>query len=159
MRTPPDHISTTAVNFLTLYPLQQRRAWLGKVLVSGSHMHLPSIRKEWSWSFLRILVPDFKFPWKDNSPPLPTNYTECERRTRSMVGRLADTPDKIISEQETRGFCEKVYDAQPTDSALYIPRLDEGKHICRQHYLRLQPRTRSCCMLSRRSINHERFSL
>lgn len=76
---------------------------------------------------------DFKFPWKDNLPPLPTNYTECERRTQSMVCRLADTPDflikygKIITEQETRGFIENVYDEQPTDSAHYITHLPVKK--------------------------------
>ena len=30
-----------------------------------------------------------KFPWKEDSPPLPSNYGNCARRTRAMVRRLA----------------------------------------------------------------------
>ena len=26
-----------------------------------------------------------KFPWKDNHPPLPSNYSICEKRTRSLA--------------------------------------------------------------------------
>lgn len=33
-----------------------------------------------------------KFPWKEDAPPLPSNYSSCTRRTRAMVRRLADTP-------------------------------------------------------------------
>lgn len=68
-----------------------------------------------------------KFPWKEDSPILPTNYIKCERRTRSMVRRLAATPQllttygNIITEHEARGFIERVDDAQPTDNAHYIP--------------------------------------
>ena len=68
-----------------------------------------------------------KFPWKEDCPILPTNYITCERRTRSMVRRLAATPQllttygNIIAEQETRGFIERVDDAQPSDYAHYIP--------------------------------------
>ena len=32
-----------------------------------------------------------KFPWKRNHPPLPSNYTICARRTRSIAYRLAKT--------------------------------------------------------------------
>ena len=52
---------------------------------------------------------------------------KCERRTRSMVRRLAATPQllttygNIIAEQEARGFIERVDDAQPSDNAHYIP--------------------------------------
>ena len=54
-----------------------------------------------------------KFPWKTNHPPLPTNYTICARRTRSMANRLAKTHllqlyNSIIEEQESRGFIERV---------------------------------------------------
>jgi len=55
-----------------------------------------------------------KFPWKDNHPPLPSNYNICARRTRSMAYRLAKTPpllrmySTIIDNQERRGFIEKV---------------------------------------------------
>lgn len=58
-----------------------------------------------------------KFPWKEDSPILPTNYIKCERRTRSMVRRLAATPQllttygNIITEHEARGFIERVDDA------------------------------------------------
>ena len=68
-----------------------------------------------------------KFPWKDDSPMLPINYTRCQQRTRSMVRRLAATPEllhtygNIIAEQEARGFIERVADPQPTDNAHYIP--------------------------------------
>ena len=57
-----------------------------------------------------------KFLWKDSHPPLPSNYTVCYRRTRSMAYRLAKTPsllkmyDAIIKEQETTGFIERVND-------------------------------------------------
>ena len=55
-----------------------------------------------------------QFPWKNNHPPVPSNYTICARRTRSMAYRLAKTPDllrmegTIIEDQERRGFIEKV---------------------------------------------------
>ncbi|XP_067036304.1 uncharacterized protein [Acropora muricata] len=68
-----------------------------------------------------------KFPWRDDSPMLPTNYTKCQQRTRSMVRRLAATPEllhtygNIIAEHEARGFIERVADPQPTDNAHYIP--------------------------------------
>ena len=68
-----------------------------------------------------------KFPWKEDSPLLPANYSRCERRTRSMVRCLAATPQllttygNIIAEQEACDFIEKVDDARPTDSAHYIP--------------------------------------
>lgn len=60
-----------------------------------------------------------KFPWKEDSPILPTNYIKCERRTRSMVRRLTATPQllttygNIITEHEARGFIERVDDAKP----------------------------------------------
>ena len=68
-----------------------------------------------------------KFPWKDSHPPLPSNYTVCYRRTRSMVYRLAKTPkllrmyDAIIKEQGTRGFIERVNDNCERGSVHYIP--------------------------------------
>ena len=34
-----------------------------------------------------------RFPWRENHPPLPSNYSVCERRTRSLARRLARTPD------------------------------------------------------------------
>ena len=67
-----------------------------------------------------------RFPWKQDHPPLPSNYNVCERRTRSLAKRLANTPDilqtysDIISEQESRGFIEQVETTSST-SAHYIP--------------------------------------
>ena len=67
------------------------------------------------------------FPWKPEHPPLPSNYTMCERRTRSMAHRLKHTPEllkaygNIITEYESRGFIEKVQQAQPSHKAHYIP--------------------------------------
>ena len=68
-----------------------------------------------------------RFPWKDNHPPLPSNYTICARRTRSMAYRLAKTPHllemygTIIKEQEMRGFIEKVNNSNGHGSVHYIP--------------------------------------
>ena len=53
-----------------------------------------------------------KFPWKENHPPLPTNYNVCSRRTRSIARRLAQTPESLkmygdtISEQLECGYIE-----------------------------------------------------
>ena len=66
------------------------------------------------------------FPWKDDHPPLPNNYSICQRRTRSVVRRLAQTPgmlqtyDRILKEQVDQGFIEQV---TPTSSSAvhYIP--------------------------------------
>ena len=68
-----------------------------------------------------------KFPWKDSYPPLPSNYNVCERRTRSLARRLAETPGilqtygDIISEQQSRGFVEQVLAISSTDHVHYIP--------------------------------------
>ena len=46
-----------------------------------------------------------KFPWKTNHPTLPTNYTVCAKRTRSMAIHLGKTPhllklyNSVIEEQ------------------------------------------------------------
>ena len=68
-----------------------------------------------------------KFPWKENHPPLPNNYDVCNRRTRSLARRLAQTPNTfkmysgIISDQLSRGFIERVQPTQPSNGVLYIP--------------------------------------
>ena len=68
-----------------------------------------------------------KFPWKENHPPLPNNYDVCNRRTRSLARRLAQTPDTfkmysdIISDQLSRGFIERVQPIHPTNEVHYIP--------------------------------------
>ena len=68
-----------------------------------------------------------KFPWKADSPMLPTNYNKCKQRTSFMVCLLPATPQllttygNIIVEHEACGFIERVDDPQPTDNAHYIP--------------------------------------
>ena len=68
-----------------------------------------------------------KFPWKQNHPPLPTNYTICKNITQSLICRLSQDPEllhiygKIITEQEDKGFIEKVTDLQLTKNVHYIP--------------------------------------
>ena len=55
-----------------------------------------------------------ELPWKTNHPPLPTNEPIARGRTRSMIRRLTQDPEKlktyarIIADQEQRGFIEKV---------------------------------------------------
>lgn len=67
-----------------------------------------------------------KFPWKENHPPLPTNYNICNRRIRSLTRRLAQTPETlkiygdIIEEQLKRGFIERLKPTSTTDTH-YIP--------------------------------------
>ena len=36
-----------------------------------------------------------RFPWKDDRPPLPNNYSICQRRTLSLVHRLTQTPGML----------------------------------------------------------------
>jgi len=68
-----------------------------------------------------------KFPWKPDHPPLPSNYSICKNITRSLAHRLRENSellhlyDKIISEQEEKGFIEKVPDPIATRSFHYIP--------------------------------------
>ena len=55
-----------------------------------------------------------KLPWKPDHEPLPTNYSVAKRRTENVIKRLNRNPemmvmyDKIIKDQEQRGFIEKV---------------------------------------------------
>ena len=67
-----------------------------------------------------------KFPWKTDHPPLPSNYTTCDKRTRALARRLGkdlnllQTYGNIISDYLKQSFIEKV----PTSSsskAHYIP--------------------------------------
>ena len=50
-----------------------------------------------------------QFPWKPNHPPLSTNRTLCEKRTRALARRLAMSPDllnaysTILNDQERWG--------------------------------------------------------
>ncbi|XP_053380934.1 uncharacterized protein LOC123562061 [Mercenaria mercenaria] len=67
-------------------------------------------------------------PWKLDHDPLPTNYNITKKRTESTIRRLSQEPDmlkkygEIISEQERRGFIEKINDVAQTSNAVhYIP--------------------------------------
>ena len=68
-----------------------------------------------------------RFPWKENHPPLPTNYNVCNRRTRSLARRLVQTPqifklyNDIISEQLSRGFIEQIPSTHLAKDVHYIP--------------------------------------
>ena len=68
-----------------------------------------------------------RFPWKENHPPLPSNFSVCSRRTRSMAHRLAKMPEllrqygAIIVDQERKGFIERVPETDRTSRAHYIP--------------------------------------
>ena len=68
-----------------------------------------------------------KSPWKTDHPPLPSNYVVCERQTRVLTRRLGQTPEllkvygDIISEQERRGFIDRVIDTNLSENVYYIP--------------------------------------
>ena len=67
-----------------------------------------------------------KFPWKEDHPSLPSNFSVCAKRTRSLAQRLAKSPEllqmygQIIADQEHKGFIEKV-DNFNTKQTHYIP--------------------------------------
>ena len=67
-----------------------------------------------------------KFPWKEEHPPLPSNFSVCAKYTRSLAQRLARSPEllrmygQIIADEEFRGFIEKVNDFN-THHTHYIP--------------------------------------
>ena len=54
-----------------------------------------------------------RFPWKENHPFLPSNFSICDRQTRALARRLARQPDllrlydQLISDQEQRNFVEQ----------------------------------------------------
>ena len=68
-----------------------------------------------------------KFPWKQDHPPLSSNYTVCMKKTRSLAHKLSQEPellqlyDSIIQEQEQRGFIEKVSVPDLAADVHYIP--------------------------------------
>ena len=68
-----------------------------------------------------------RFPWKEQHPPLPTNFNISQKRTTSLVRRLAQTPhmlstyDAIISDQLKRGFIERVQASNTSTGVHYIP--------------------------------------
>ena len=80
-----------------------------------------------------------KLPWKRDHPGLPCNYDVSEKI--NLIGKLQGESsllkkyDKIISEQERRGFIEKVNSKTPPNGPLhYIPhqsvkRLNDHTHL------------------------------
>ena len=70
-----------------------------------------------------------KFPWRPNRPYLPSNFNICQKRTKALIGRLAESPallhfyNEIIGDQEGRGFIEKVPTSPNTQSTNihYLP--------------------------------------
>jgi hypothetical protein len=36
-----------------------------------------------------------KFPWKDDHPSLPSNFSVCQQRTRSTIRRLSRSPELL----------------------------------------------------------------
>ena len=67
------------------------------------------------------------FPWKTDHPPLPSNRGVCEKRARSLARKLAQTPElvkmygAIITDQLSRGFKEKVKEADVPQNCHFIP--------------------------------------
>jgi len=67
------------------------------------------------------------FPWKENHPPLPCNYSTCARRLQTLLRKLKATPtllttySNILADQEYRGFIEKVPQPDNTANCHYIP--------------------------------------
>ena len=84
-----------------------------------------------------------RFPWKESHPPLPTNYTTCSHRTRSLAHKLALTPTllnkytAILADQEHRGFIERVEHKTNPTSCHYIP----------HHPVRKESSTTSICIV------------
>ena len=67
------------------------------------------------------------FPWKCDHPPLPSNRGICERQTRSLARKLAQTPEllkiygDIIADQVKRGFIEMVREGEVPYNCHFIP--------------------------------------
>ncbi len=69
-----------------------------------------------------------KLPWKPDQPVLPSNAAIAEKRTRSMIHRLSNDPEKlkmyndVIVSQEKQDFIEKVENPNKnTRTCHYIP--------------------------------------
>ena len=66
-------------------------------------------------------------PWKPEHPPLPDNFNVCQKHTRSLAYRLAQsagllqTYNNILKEQLRRDFIELVPNPKKSDIAHYIP--------------------------------------
>ena len=65
--------------------------------------YLSSINRQEDGSYV------VRFPWKEDHAPLPSNFEVCQRTTRSLVRRLASTPDlmKTYDQINYQGTREK----------------------------------------------------
>ena len=67
------------------------------------------------------------FPWKDSHRSLPIYFSTCAHQTRALARKLAQTPSllskyhEIITDQEHRGFIEKIDSATGSKQCHYIP--------------------------------------
>ena len=110
-----------------------------------------------------------RFPWKDNHPPLPTNFLTYAHRTRALVCKLARTPPllskyhEILSEQEHCGFIERVEPPADTTKCHYIPHHAVHKdsqttpirivYDCSCHQSRNQPSLNDCLLTADPQLN------
>lgn len=64
---------------------------------------------------------------KLNCPYHPINFAICEKRTQKLIAHLTESPEllhlyhQIITDQEARGFIEKVIPSSPPTSVHYLP--------------------------------------
>ena len=93
---------------------------------------LQEVMKNYQDSNIRLDDNKFiaKLPWKDDHPELPTNENIARKRTQGVIQRLRRDPKMlkmyadIISDQEKRGFIEKIdaSESHVTTSRIhYIP--------------------------------------
>ena len=110
-----------------------------------------------------------RFPWKDNHPALPTNFLTCVRRTRSLTRNLAKTPhllskyNEILTDQERRGFIERVCPPADHTKGHYIPHHAVRKdslttpirivYDCSCHQSRDQPSLNDCLLSGDPQLN------
>lgn len=110
-----------------------------------------------------------RFPWKDSHPPLPTNFSTCAHRTRSLAYKLALNPplltkyNDILTDQECRGFIERVTDPTSTSRCHYLPhhavRKDSSTtpirivYDCSCHPTRNQPSLNDCLLTGQPQLN------
>ena len=110
-----------------------------------------------------------RFPWKDNHLPLPTKFSTCAHRTRSLARKLALNPslltkyNDILADQEHRGFIERVEDPANTTKCHYIPhhaiRKDSPTtpvrivYDCSCHQARNQPSLNDCLLSGQPQLN------
>ena len=109
------------------------------------------------------------FPWKDSHPALPTNFSMCARRTRSLTRKLGNTPPllskyhEILKEQEHRGFIEQVEHSSNTTRCHYIPHHAVKKdsqttpirivYDCSCHQSKDQPSLNDCLLTGDPQLN------